>query len=88
MFLLVIIVIVIIIIVVVIIIIIFTFFFFFFETVIPVYQSIRHHALEEWNILQYCCEKARDFLFSTHLQTGFEAHPAPCIIGSRPLSLD
>ena len=24
-----------------------------FETVIPVYQSIRHHALEEWNILQY-----------------------------------
>jgi hypothetical protein len=59
-----------------------------FETVIPVCQSIRHHALEELYILQYHCEKARDFLFSTKLQTGFRAHPAPCIIGSRPLSLD
>jgi len=53
-----------------------------------VYQSIRHNALEEWNILQYRCEKARDFLFSTHPQTGFGAHPALCVIGSRPLSLD
>jgi hypothetical protein len=40
-----------------------------FEIVIPVYQSI-HHALEEFYILQYRCEKARDFLFSTNLQTG------------------
>jgi len=59
-----------------------------FETVIPVYQSIRHHALEELNILQYRCERARDILFSTHLQTGFGVHPAPCIIGNKPLSLD
>jgi len=59
-----------------------------FATVIPVYQSIRHQALEEWNILQYRCEKARDFLFSTYLQTGSGAHAAPRVIGSRPLSLD
>jgi hypothetical protein len=59
-----------------------------FETVIPVYQSIRHNALEEWNILQYRCEKARNFLFSTHFQTGFGAHPALCVTGSRPLSLN